>query len=1124
MRMQQRKRKGWWRPVRFLVALACIAFLFWRGVSFLHGSTTDKVLEVVAILGAIQIINEIISLFSNWTHKTEAEILDGIKSWFRKWPPFIKRSFSYAGTVLAPPKTIFVISDDLTSKESNTIRNFLGQDKGCRVIGYDVWQAEKTFLSVVQQPLSQKADHILFVLNQDFLHRLINTEDGKGGVEEIKRLAARSPSSRQPGKGVAVLVGEAPEHRELLESIGYRRFNSGDEWSIQIVRNMLGLEAPPPVLDPPGQQTNGEDITQVATGSGIAGQAQQANQASSGEIPLPVRIVPEEMKSHNPHFMERKIIADDGRRVEVLKHIHDQFSSGARRLALWGLPGVGKKELAKEYIHSYGQVRGGRRDKRYRIVLWLVASPSLDDAFIKLLERLSSMKGEAQQGDSATPTAADGQNSPPVAPVIDVRKELKKWLKEQQEHFQPNERWLLILEKCGSDDLRALDALLPDEARGDILLIMERRPEGTEGIEPLPPIDPLTDEEGAALLERLCGHAPQGDGEKEAARMISALLGGLPLAIKYATDYLKISNTPGAGTFYRAYLRRCEQERNRLLQHKMHDTPLVHVVPDSVATALNVSLRAIVEYRSDNPSLAYPNNIYRLLVASTLLATKPIPETILQELLDSFQQGIPESQYIHFHDAMKQLAAYSLIESDDNGNTWWVQPAIRMIIDEELHPWQLTYRRDYYKSKVVNAVNAALPQIEGKDWHTCHLYLPHIKKCIEEIEINDETAQAFVHMQYIAGCYLCTYAQYEAKCGMTARKLLEDARDLRERVPGDFYPDLLTCEFALAELDYERLYLPAQPRAGARTILDHKALEKRQEDLEDKYKKIRAAVQNRGKAHQSASGSQDARTPQNVDEANVLYSLARLYDDLGNYKHARHSFQKALNKWGRPDSIRQKLERVTCLCNLAMVRMKEGGDPAADDTMKNYEEAVRRIREARDLLDEVQDMNRDEVEEEQYQTCRAQYLDNYATLRVYGHYELGKEQDYTQIEQDYQDSIRIASDAISGKQGGAAPAEINYLRLVTRWNNLAELYRLQGQAVTSQERKASFQRRALESYRRAIGCWEVWEELIKRHNPVILVVLDNIDALRKSMRNIPGDAAEDLERLMQRIREQIGIR
>ncbi|WP_406859203.1 FxSxx-COOH system tetratricopeptide repeat protein [Streptomyces sp. HUAS MG47] len=203
-------------------------------------------------------------------------------------------------------------------------------------------------------------------------------------------------------------------------------------------------------------------------------------------------------------------------RTSILERLRDQLrgeSRAGRRLpqVLYGLGGVGKTQVAREYAHRF------RAD--YDLVWWVEAEQS--DRVVSSLADLADEIGLV--GDGNVTEAA-------TAALQALRR------------GTPYNRWLLILDNV--EDLDQVLELLPDDTGrtsdgvyGHILVTCRNRPAASrvETVE----VDVFTRSESVEHLCRRVNRLPARDAER-----VAEAVGDLPLAVEVAAAWLAETATP----------------------------------------------------------------------------------------------------------------------------------------------------------------------------------------------------------------------------------------------------------------------------------------------------------------------------------------------------------------------------------------------------------------------------------------------------------------------------------------------------------------------------------------------------------------------------------------------------
>lgn len=201
-------------------------------------------------------------------------------------------------------------------------------------------------------------------------------------------------------------------------------------------------------------------------------------------------------------------------RQSILESIRHLFLNKERRLggrvALYGLPGIGKTQIALEYLHLYRST--------YSKIYWLNASQR--SHLISELAALQSPTGFAPFEEER--------------PMEERAEQVLSWLGLE-------EGWLLILDNV--DDFKDIHRILQKigSAGGDILITTINRNVHqipSEGIE----VSALTEPEAFELLFHVSDRNPADEGIANEGREIVKTLGCFPLAINLAGTFIRVSN------------------------------------------------------------------------------------------------------------------------------------------------------------------------------------------------------------------------------------------------------------------------------------------------------------------------------------------------------------------------------------------------------------------------------------------------------------------------------------------------------------------------------------------------------------------------------------------------------
>jgi Mrp family chromosome partitioning ATPase len=267
-------------------------------------------------------------------------------------------------------------------------------------------------------------------------------------------------------------------------------------------------------------------------------------------------------------------LARNGRfsgRGAVLEEVRDRLLAepAGSRLVLTGLPGVGKTQVALEYVYRFAA--------SYEVIWWVSVTEAarLRIGLAGLAKELKLRAGES----------VDEQ-------VAAVREALRRGA--------PERRWLLVLDNA--DEPADVAGLLPTGPGH--LLITSRNPQWSQ-VAPHLDVNVFHREESVELLRRRVGDIPAA-----AAATLAARLGDLPLAVEQAGGWLA-----STGMAVEDYL-------------KLFDRSMAHAMEDNAPAEYTQPITSTVRLAYDelarrNPAAA------RLLELFAFLAPEAIPYRLI---------------------------------------------------------------------------------------------------------------------------------------------------------------------------------------------------------------------------------------------------------------------------------------------------------------------------------------------------------------------------------------------------------------------------------------------------------------------------------------------------------------
>ena len=403
-------------------------------------------------------------------------------------------------------------------------------------------------------------------------------------------------------------------------------------------------------------------------------------------------------------------------REQRLATLHDTFCSQKRdtqKLALSGLGGMGKTQIAIEYVYRY--------HNDYKFIFWVRG-----DTREKMLSDFASL---------ATTLNLKEQHEQDQQLLIEaVRSNLRK-----------NSNWLLIIDNI--EDLRYAQGILPTSVKGHILLTT--RTQTTGDIAKHIDLEIMTPDEGALYLLRRTKILTQDDSIQEAslddiriAKDIADTLDGLPLALDQAGAYIEES-----GCNLSDYLRLYQSGRDKLLR-KRGSFDFDH--PASVTDTFTYSLDKIEKI---SPTAV------ELLRFCAFLDPDAIPEELIINGATELGTILPPvaSDPFLLDEILVILRKFSFVHRNPHSNTLSIHRLVQAVLQDGMNE----KTRRLWAERTVRAVNLALPDInELSMWQRCQQYMPHVQKCVALIEERKIISPEAARLLEQSGLYLQIQAQF----------------------------------------------------------------------------------------------------------------------------------------------------------------------------------------------------------------------------------------------------------------------------------------------------------------------------------------------------------------------------
>lgn len=300
---------------------------------------------------------------------------------------------------------------------------------------------------------------------------------------------------------------------------------------------------------------------------------------------------------------------------------------GATLVAIHGLGGIGKTQLAVEYVY--------RHAADYDVVWWVKAEEveAITAEYGRLAEQLNLLGKDASES----------------AEVITA---VRHW-------FNTHANWLLIFDDV--TNAASVSSYLPQGGAGHII-ITSRDPNWRGFAHSLKMTSLTLSESVAFLLKRT------GQQDEQGALDLAEELGGLPLALEQAGAYLESTGKPLID-----YLQLFRLQSKMMLLRSRPATSYPH----TVLTAWEISFRKIKQQSQASVDLL---NLF------AFLAPDDIPFDILRREVAFMPQSLSAiaDDELAFDTAVALLRSYSLIEVHTNTRSFSVHRLVQAVVRDSL--------------------------------------------------------------------------------------------------------------------------------------------------------------------------------------------------------------------------------------------------------------------------------------------------------------------------------------------------------------------------------------------------------------------------------------------------------
>lgn len=558
--------------------------------------------------------------------------------------------------------------------------------------------------------------------------------------ELLRQFLARSQITQEElGQKIGDRAGTAPIHRNTIGAwVRGDRFprTRGLVQALAQVLFLSGKDADALLQAYPGHAP-------LSTGT-----APLSAELSSSALPLPaIWMIP---FSRNPYFTGREDLLE---RLSATLHA-GQAAALSQPQAVSGLGGVGKTQLALEYVYRWQQ--------DYQAVFWARAETrdTLIADFVTMA-RLLHLPSKDEKDQSEV-------------------------IRAVQEWFRTHEHWLLILDNA--DDLSLTGEFVPTASTGHVLLTTRAASPGR--LARLLEVSVLSREQSALLLLRRAGVLAVEASLAQAApedvvqayRLVEEM-GGLPLALDQAGAYIEETRI-NLADYWNLY----HQHGTDLLHERRG---AVRDYPASVATTWSLSFQRAKEQ----------NAAADLLRFCAFLAPDAIAEEILPTGASQLGPVLAPvvANALLLNRAIAVLRSYSLVQRDPREKTLSIHRLVAVVLRQSM---ERTEQRTWF-TRAMRFIDQAFPtgeiDVPVAQWEQCDRLLPHACHCLELSTAWENSFPELVSLLLKTAGYLQTRTHYTQ-----ARRFYLQALALCEREHTLPQSQVAACLYGLALLSYQQ--------------------------------------------------------------------------------------------------------------------------------------------------------------------------------------------------------------------------------------------------------------------------------------------------------------------------------
>ncbi|KAM0714701.1 hypothetical protein Q7P37_009718 [Cladosporium fusiforme] len=505
----------------------------------------------------------------------------------------------------------------------------------------------------------------------------------------------------------------------------------------------------------------------IVFGAGNTGfQAGQIHGPVSAQIHLPpdAAETPPPASSNIPFRQDRDFVE----RGDLLQRVEERLSTPAARVALVGLGGVGKSQLAIEYSYR------ARRSDPQTWIFWIHAG--------------SAVRFEQGIREVAERMKIRGRNSRDA----DIFQLVRSWLADVR-----HGPWKVILDNAddasvlvqrratgqdGSTTLSLLDCI-PVCDHGSVLFTTRSRGEALQLVEhnDMIEVQPMSKAEAIALV----GRKLSADADRPAMEELVTLLECMPLALTQAAAYLRRRGRRSSVRAYIAELQASEMAQLSILDRDFGDHRRDGKATNPILKTWQISFDYI---RAKRETAA------ELLSMMCFCDRQAIPEFLLRVKKDS-SRGSEDT----FDDDIELLLGCSIVSVSVDGSAFDMHRLVQMATRRWV---ESCGGQEQHMERLVTKLETVFPSDLPNDWPVCQTLFAHAKALLNLEPSGKAAVLCWRRVMQRTADYAS--ARGGALLGIEAVEIGERSWVVAKTMLGADHPDTLTSMSNLAGY-YDRL-------------------------------------------------------------------------------------------------------------------------------------------------------------------------------------------------------------------------------------------------------------------------------------------------------------------------------